>query len=78
MRFYTKEKVLALLRLVDRPLSIQEMVTVIRPDDRIKGIDNIQAAIRDLSIQGKIKQGPDRFCKPGFWCKTWTLAEVKE
>ena len=81
MKYYTAEKILALLKLVDRPLTVRDMLPIIRPDDADKGTENITNTLSKLKAQGKVTQGPDRFCKDGcwsFWCKTWKLAEVEE
>lgn len=81
MKYYTQERILALLKIVGRPISVQEMLPIIRPDDAAKGTENIQSTLNKLKAKGMVVEGPDRFCKNGcwsFWCKTWKLTEVKE
>ena len=78
MKFHVDEKIVNIMKLTGKPLTIPELVSVIRPEDTEHGYDNVMSALTRLKKNGKVVEGSPIFCKGGIWRKTYLLAEVKQ
>lgn len=78
MKFYVDEKIVNIMKLAEKPLTIPELVSVIRPEDPEHGYDNVMVALTRLKKDGKVVLGSPRFCKGSKWRNTYMLAEVKQ
>lgn len=75
---YTSEKIVAILSVSKHPMSVGELAQCIDPRDPDAAHHRIQLSVRRLRDKGAIIEGPDRFCKGGYWCKTWRIPEPLE
>ena len=67
-----KARVLAVLRLANRPLMVQEMMSAIKINENDATLHkSIAHALYELQKEGKVRQTRDVFLKSGTWAKEW-------
>lgn len=67
-----KDRTLAVLRLANRPLIVQEMMSAIRINENDATLHkSIAHALYELQQEGKVRHTRDVFLKSGVWAKEW-------
>lgn len=69
----TKKRVLAVMRLANRPLTVREMTPALLTDEKLEKTlqGSINKVLHDLEAEGKVRKVGDVFMKPGTWAIQW-------
>lgn len=70
---HTKRRVLTIMQLANRPLTVREMTPALLTDEKLEKTlqGSINKVLHDLEADGKVRKVGDVFLKSGTWAAQW-------